>query len=359
MRDDPSKPGPDPAEPDPVHADPWEAVGRVLAGECADDERRQVRGWLDAHPAEARFVDAVARATPPESAPAGLDVEAALRQVRARLDAPDIAADPASVVRPLRPRRTTAPARRRWPAALAALAAAAVLLLAVLARPDGSAGRAARTLATTVGQRDSLRLPDGSRVVLGPASRLVVAAGYGDEERTVELSGEAFFDVAHDERRPFVVRAGGASVRDLGTAFVVRSAGDEVRVAVTEGAVLLGAADARSAPVRLDAGDRGALRPSGAPEVARGVVTADDVAWTQGRLVFRDAPLAEVAVALRRWYGVELTVADEALAGRTLTAEFTGEPVERVLEVVGLALGARVERRGDTATVHATGPGAR
>ena len=354
MRDDPSMPGRDPAEPDPVHADHWEAVGRVLAGESADDERRRVRGWLDAHPAEAAFVDAVARATPPEPAPAGLDVEAALRRVRARLDAPDAAPD----VRPLRP-RDAAPARRAWPAALAALAAAAVLLLAVLAWPDGPAGRAASTLATTVGQRDSLRLPDGSRVVLGPASRIVVAAGYGDEERTVELSGEAFFDVVHDDARPFVVRAGGASVRDLGTAFVVRSAEDEVRVAVTEGAVLLGADGARSAPVRLDAGDRAALRPSGAPEIARGVVTKDDVAWTEGRLVFRDASLTEVAGALRRWYGVELTVADQALAGRTLTAEFTDEPVERVLEVVGLALGARVERHGDSATVRPVGPGAR
>lgn len=354
MRDDPSKPGPDPAEPDPVPAHQWEAVGRVLAGESVDDERRQVRRWLDAHPAEAAFVDAVVRATPPEPAPVGLDVEAALRRVHARIEAPDVAAD----VRPLR-RGSDAPARRRWPAALAALAAAAVLLLAVLARPDGAAGSAARALATTVGQRDSLRLPDGSRVVLGPESRLLVAAGYGDEERTVELSGEAFFDVVHDDARPFVVRAGRASVRDLGTAFVVRSAEDGVRVAVTEGAVLLDADGARSDPVRLDAGDRAALRPFGAPEVSRGVVTKDDVAWTEGRLVFRDAPLAEVAGALRRWYGLELTVADASLRDRTLTAEFTDEPVERVLEVVGLALGARVERRGDSATVRLAGPGAR
>ena len=340
MRDESSEAGPVPAG-----QDEWEAVARVLAGESPDDETRRVRRWLDARPADAAFVAAVARLAPPASAPAtDVDVEAALRRVHDRLDATD--------VRPLRPRGT--PAHRRWPAVLPALAAAAVLLVAALVwRGARTVDAEVRTVATAVGQRDSLHLSDGSRVVLGPGSRLAVAAGFGDERREVELRGEAFFEVVHDDARPFVVRAGGATVRDVGTAFTVRSAdAGDVRVAVTEGVVLLGAASAGEAGgVRLEAGDRGVLRPGAPPEVARGAVTEDDLAWTRGRLVFRDASLGEVAAALRRWYGVELRVEDGTLADRHLTADFAGEPVGRVLEVLGLALGATVERRGDAVTL--------
>ena len=88
------------------------------------------------------------------------------------------------------------------------------------------------------------------------------------------------------------------------------------------------------------------------PVAERAVVTVDDLAWTRGQLVFDDAPLSRVRAGIRRWYGVEL-LADSSLAGRHLTATFSGEPIQRVLDVIGLAFGARVERRGDTAVVRA------
>src|SRR5687767_7844555 len=177
MRDESSEAGSIPAE-----QDEWEAVARVLAGESPDDETRRVRRWLDARPADAAFVAAVERLVPPASAAAAdVDVEAALRRVHDRLGATD--------VRPLRRRGT--PARRRWPATvLPALAAAAALLVAVLVwRGARTVDAEVRTVATAIGQRDSLRLPDGSRVVLGPGSRLAVAAGFGGERREVELRG--------------------------------------------------------------------------------------------------------------------------------------------------------------------------
>ena len=72
------------------------------------------------------------------------------------------------------------------------------------------------------------------------------------------------------------------------------------------------------------------------------------MAWTTGKLVFRDAAIDEVSADLKRWYGVELRVTDSALLRRHFTGSFTSEPATRVLDVVALALGARAERRGDT-----------
>jgi len=284
---------------------------------------------------------------------------------------------PVQPVQPARPaergvRRAPAapPARRLLPLdwRVGGLAAAAAALVAVgvarwrgADRPDEGLRRvAARTVLTDVGERDSLRLPDGSQVVLAPGTRLVVAADYGRAGRAVELEGAAWFAVRHDAAHPFTVRAGAAVIRDVGTAFAVRTDGDSgVAVAVTEGAVALRAA-AAAAPgdtgVVLTAGDRGVLHAGGRASAVRGGLSEADTAWRQGRLVYRDASLDQVATDLRRWYGVELRIADASLAGRHLTATFeAGEPAERVLDVIALAVGAELERQGTVVVLRSAG----
>jgi transmembrane sensor len=82
----------------------------------------------------------------------------------------------------------------------------------------------------------------------------------------------------------------------------------------------------------------------------------DDVAWRRGALVFRDAPFAEVADRVRRWYGVELRAADASIAARHVTADLTGEKIERVLQLLSLSLGADVERQGTLAVLRDASP---
>ncbi|HSL69761.1 MAG TPA: FecR domain-containing protein, partial [Longimicrobiales bacterium] len=185
----------------------------------------------------------------------------------------------------------------------------------------------------------------------GPASRLTVAADYGQNRREVVLDGEALFDVRHDEARPFSVRAGRALIEDLGTRFTVRSTDSaEVRVAVTDGSVRLQAAGAGEAVV-LTAGDRGIVRSDGRAVAEPGRASDADLGWTRGSLVFESASLAEVGTQLRRWYGIELQIADPVLRTRRLTATFRGESVPEVLGVIARALGVEIELRADTAVV--------
>jgi transmembrane sensor len=210
-------------------------------------------------------------------------------------------------------------------------------------------------LATGVGIRDSLTLKDGTRVILGPLSSVKIAAGYGASTREVEIRGDAWFDVTHDEKKPFTVRAGDATIVDVGTRFAVRSdAGSGIAVSVTEGSVSLHGANVSAAQaVILQAGDNGLLGKDGHIVTSRGTVNEDDVAWMSGKLVFREAPVTEVISSVRRWYGIELQVSDSALVNRHITATFRGEAPEKMLEVLGLVLGADIERHGDTAVVHA------
>lgn len=328
----------------------WEAIARYLAGESPAGEQAAVRQWLADHPADARTIAALDDALGGLALGAesrGIDVEAALAAVKARRE-------PAlTVVRGNGRMRIPGRPGFNW----AAVGIAAALLVAVGSLVwRGSVSRtevpstvvAARILTTPVGGRDSLVLPDGSQVILGPGSELIIGEGFGQSARRVSLRGEALFTVVHDETRPFIVDANGAEIRDVGTAFVVHSDAGGVRVAVTEGIVDL---TARQVATRLNAGDAASVTPAGDVTTERGVGAADDLAWTRGRLVFRDTPMSEVAEDLRRWYGVHLDIQDPALRRRPLSASFAGDSVRHVLDVISRAVGASVERRGDTVVV--------
>jgi transmembrane sensor len=310
----------------------WERIGRYLAGEASPQESADVRRWLDEHRSDADVVAALERLT---KAIRGhhVDVETALKQVKARPT----------------PARTKvlvpAPGRwRRWMSRTELVAAAAAILLVAgvflfQQIRDFARRGAIVTYSTGIGQRDSVRLDDGSLVLLGPASRVAVRG------REIDLTGEAFFRVVHDDR-PFIVRAGESVIRDIGTEFAVQTYDARaVRVVVQEGSVALSRG---TDSVMLRQGDVGQVAGNRV-EAVPGGASAEDFAWMRGELVFRDTPMSQVASDLRRWYGVEVRVADTALLQRRFTGTFRTEPRERVLDVIAMALPARVERRGDTA----------
>jgi transmembrane sensor len=354
---------PNPSTPDqPDSPNDWEAIARYLAGESSPAESERIALWLAENPSDANVVAALdkAMASLALREAADVDVESALQRVAVRRDAPESLVKPQSQRR--RPTRriaqtTTSPWRL-----VSLLAAAAVIILAartVLQRNSGAkpspaeiAGGGSRTFTTPVGKRDSLRLVDGGRVILGPASQLIVAANYGQRVREVELHGEAYFDVVHDTTRPFVVHAGAATIRDIGTAFAVRNdSGAPVQVVVTSGSVALRSGSSNDSGAVLAAGDVGVVRPDGRVSAQHEASTSLYLAWMRDSLVFREAPIAEVSADLRRWYGIVLRVDDSSMARRHLTMTFAGDPLDRVLRVIGLELGADVEHRGDSAII--------
>lgn len=350
----------------------WEGLARFLAGESSTDEERRIRDELAADPDRARLLTALdgALVRPDEVPLSPREVEAALTAVMARRALPVDPDRPASPdVVPLHPRPSAQlrQMRSRWRSA-GLRAAAAVLLVAGVSlvwratRPSNGAAPAARSAVvarayrTSAGQIDTVKLADGSTVVLGPGSRLALGDAFGARAREVELAGQGYFEVVHDDARPFVVRTSSATLRDIGTAFSVHS--DSVggtRVAVTSGAVDVVATRAVAAePTVLHAGDRAEVTENGM-RVERGVVTETELAWTRGVLAFDDAPLGIVARELRRWYGVELIVTDSTIASRRLTATFDRTAADDVGRVLAAVLGGSVTRTGDTLRLGAAG----
>ena len=341
---------------DEPHDGEWQALARFLAGESSPAEAAAVEERLSRSSEEAALVAALERvgarlAVEPLT---GIDVEQALARVRNRLESGEVHSLEVERTRRLSPMRS-----RNWWIALAAGVVFVVGTTLLLQNRHGTGVGGvipgiAKTYASPVGARDSVTLVDGTRVLLGPGSELTLSPSYGRTDRDVTLRGEAFIEVAHkgETSPPFTVHAGAAAIRDVGTAFAVHSdSGTGVRVVVTSGAVLLKRAVSRDSGTLLRAGDVGLIQRGDTVVTRRGAATADDLAWTRGELAFHDASMDDVRADLRRWYGIELVVADSSLARQHFNNTFRNDSLDQVLRVIASTLGARVERHGDTAIV--------
>ncbi|HEY8616072.1 FecR family protein [Phenylobacterium sp.] len=233
----------------------------------------------------------------------------------------------------------TRPRRRFWPPprpALWALAVAAVAipLLALLSVRLGDP-----LYRTGVGEQRLVRLADGSRLHLNTDSQARVAFDRGTR-RLVLLRGEAFFDVAHDAARPFVVEAGDARVRALGTRFGVRRVEHAVQVTLLEGAV----------KVAVDEGHTWALAPNQEVTVTangggqvRVTDAALDTSWTTGRLHFRSTPLAEAVAEVNRYADRKVELRADGLAARPVSGVFDVGDTDAFVHAVSALFDLRVE----------------
>jgi len=175
------------------------------------------------------------------------------------------------------------------------------------------------TLSTPRSGEFQLTLADGSRVWLNNASSLRYPTAFNGDHRVVELTGEAYFEIAPRSSQPFVVRVGGESIEVLGTSFNVMAYADE---AGTQTTLLTGAVrvSAGGASVQLKPDDQSLFDGTGGLEVLHGVPSRDIVSWKDGFFYFGRASFAAVMRQLARWYDV-----DVVYEGKAPEMEFGGK----------------------------------
>jgi transmembrane sensor len=258
---------------------------RLHAVDCTDAERRAFQQWHDADPLHAFEYEA-------------------MREIWAVADhLPRVEAAPST--------RTSRP-RSRWNR-LAVAAAVLLLGMPVAAYTGWNLG----WLADSYQQFEAdasvrhIILSDGSRVELNLGSELVFA-NYKNERRVTLKKGEAFFDVSHDTRHPFVVRAGQGQVRVTGTRFNVWMYQDQVRVTLVEGSVWV-------ASNQASAGDGGYLSPGMQasfkagdyqPQIREVGANDSSLAWRNGKLVLNDLALTDALPLINRYLDHPVMLAD-------------------------------------------------
>jgi ferric-dicitrate binding protein FerR (iron transport regulator) len=163
------------------------------------------------------------------------------------------------------------------------------------------------TVTTPRGGQYQLVLSDGTKVWLNAASSLRFPTAFVGSERKVEMTGEGYFEVAHNDKKPFLVRAGGMDVEVLGTHFNINAYEDEgaVKTTLLEGKVRASAANGQA--VVLKPGEQARLFDGDAQLSKRNNADLDEViAWKNQMFVFNSAPLASVMRQIERWYDVEV-----------------------------------------------------
>ncbi len=325
-------------------------VEREWAGQCSPEERECLARWIGGDPARQSEVDSYRRMMTRAREARPLDGQSILDGVRRR-----IAQEQGARPRVDPPRITPHPigARSPWWLAAAAALVAGLGVATWHAMTSRSAPQAFGEFVTGAGSRSTVVLRDGTRLVLAPATRIRVPADFGVRTRTIDLDGEAYFAVSHDSQCPFAVRTATSLTRDVGTAFVVRAYADDEHslVAVQEGEVALATARVPKASTVLAAGAVGVIDTAGRITVRRGVHLSGYFGWTQGNLVFESTPLRDVARDLARTFDLQVTVADEALGNELITASFTDQPVDAILNEVTTIVGAQYDRSGRSVTI--------
>ena len=233
----------------------------------------------------------------------------------------------------------------RWAALGGAVASIALALVVVTYEPAPVTGPAADPAHTTgIAEIRDIVLDDGSTVTLGAASSLGVAFA-AHERRVVLARGEAFFDVASDPGRPFVVVANDTVVRVLGTKFDVHLGVDAVRVAVLEGQVEVMRPDAPTGGLAdedithvLTAGQKVVAARTGKVRPVQAIDTADVAAWRDGLLVYVDTPLKDIIGDLNRYHAGHIELADRALGELAYTAAFQADQVDSVVSMIAASL---------------------
>jgi transmembrane sensor len=237
-------------------------------------------------------------------------------------------------------------ARRRALLKFGALAAGVAVLGVGVGTSLNLTGGSETVLATSKGEFKRVALPDTSFANINGGSKLEVKLT-SDRRQVNLVQGEAWFEVAKDKAKPFVVQAGDVQVRAVGTAFGVRRYPDGAEVLVTEGTVEVWTGSAKA---RLTAGQHSFV-PNRTPVIAVAQEPQEvqrKLAWRGGKLVFTRQTLGEAVADFNRYSTRKIIIADPALAGKRIFGQYQIDAPEQFAKDIGAYLNVPIEvRNGD------------
>jgi transmembrane sensor len=217
-------------------------------------------------------------------------------------------------------------------------------------------------ISTRNGSRTNVALPDGSMVWLNAGSRLSYDKSYGNSDREVSLSGEAFFDVVHNPERPFVIHTRQLDIRVLGTRFNVKSypADPTTETTLIRGSIEVLIKDRPSEKIILKPNEKlvvantdlspfrnpAVVKPdrNDPPIISIRTLTHEarsgeivETSWLENKLIFQDESFKDLALEMERRFGVVIHFDDLAKEDLRFTGSFTNETVQQALDALQLS----------------------
>ena len=308
-----------------------EQIVKYLTGACSPVEIQELEAWVNADPANRDYFNKMEQTWVLTAAHEAFDTEKAWARVSQRIEAHDNAG--------------TTPVRKLYDTPVFRLAAAAILIIAVFFLTDRLNTKT--TLSAGIGESEETTLDDGSRITLNAGSSLKYPKSFDKSVRSVELKGEAYFDIERDTSRPFLVKTRRAEIEVLGTSFNIRENEDSLIIVVSEGVVALRALKNKGdEDVVLRKGEQGFFNYA-TNKAFKTVETASDALfWYNRSLSFKATPLPLVIQTLEKNYDVRFNYQEEQIAKCFLTTRFEAASLEEIIAVIETTFGITIISNG-------------
>jgi ferric-dicitrate binding protein FerR (iron transport regulator) len=359
----------------------WYLLSLSLSGESTAEEAAELQELLRRHPEaglRAEILQNIWKSQPEETTTAG-SFDKHLQRLSTHLSEPVLQFEtPDTNARSTNnEQRTTISAPRsryRW--VWAAGIAASLLIAFLIFYPGKGPKMVSNTVSTKAGSKSKIQLPDGTQVWLNADSKIKYNQDFMGAYREVQLTGEAYFDVAKDKSRPFIIHTGPIDVKVVGTSFNVRAYPNEK---ITETALIQGVVEItlRSNPdkkIILKPSEKLTVQSPPSPEIAEPVknnAPADgptltlgkirygktdstgsiETMWVRNKLAFENETFERITTEMERWYNVKFVIKKEALKTVYLTGIFENKSLAEVMEALRLSASFQYQVREGTVTV--------
>jgi ferric-dicitrate binding protein FerR (iron transport regulator) len=199
-------------------------------------------------------------------------------------------------------------------------------------------------------------LPDGTVVTLNAGSTIDYPSRFSGKTRSIQLQGEGYFEVKHDEDHPFIISSRNARIEVLGTTFNVNTTSQTgtTDVILASGSVAVYTSEEPNRRVLLKPGEKARIDVNG------NILKSENedpnyIAWKTRRLVFNEEPLSEIIRILNKVYHADVRLKGNQLDACTVTATFDNQPLESVLRVLEATLDLQVTHSGSTVELSGNG----
>ncbi len=332
----------------------WILLGRYLSNECSREEKKIVETWAASNPENKRLLKKMANVWQAKEIPVqDSDLERLWNEVSEKAGISVVPENPAQIA--VQKINRLSYFQPKIFQILRYAAILFILLLPFLIHNEFSIPSwiqfSSELIAVNVknGDRQQIRLSDGSTVVLDAGSLLKYPAKFDSDTREVFLDGEAFFEVASNPEKPFIVDAGDAVVQVLGTKFNVRAWHKyrRVQVAVSEGKVSFSSEKgADKDAVILASGFSSIVLVNGLPSQPQMVDMEKQLSWMNNEVIFDDTPLHIILFQLERWYDLQFVLADSSVAAERLTVHIQKQSIEDILELIAALTDLQYQHKG-------------
>lgn len=323
-------------EPSKTYKPTSEAFSRYFAGESQSEEVSQIKQWASSNPDHMEELDLLQTIWQDvgsiEIQPVSVNVESAFQKVKAKKEAHE---------------KTSPSFWNVWKVAAVLVLVASALWMFLNKKTE------VPTTKFVADAIETINLPDGSEITINAGGVLTYPEVFDDKRRKVSLSGEAFFQVAHNPEQPFVVEVHGVNVTVLGTSFNIKETEETINVSVATGRVEVKSAHGTEI---LTAGDQVTVDlKQNEMTLAENSASGTEQYWFSKKLTFEGVRLASVISDLEEAYGVTIEVANDRILNCRLQATFEEQSIEEVMEIISISQELTVD--GANGTYLLTGKG--